>query len=45
MQNPSATCKVYQLIKIFGSILPMVRTSPFYFVLKHCIGGLGVDFV
>ena len=23
----------------------MVRTSPLYFVLKHGIGGLGVDFV
>ena len=37
--------EVYQFIKIFASILPMVRNSPSYFVLKHDIGGLGVDFL
>ena len=32
------------LIKILASILQMVHTNIFYFVLKHCIAGLGVDF-
>ena len=37
------TYRVYQLIKILASILPMVDTNLFYHALKHCIGGR-VDF-
>ena len=30
--------RLYQLIKILASILPMVRTNVLYHALKHCIG-------
>ena len=43
--NLSTTYRLYQLTKTSASILPMVRTNPFYFaVLKNCFGGWGVDF-
>ena len=38
------TYRLYQLIKILALILPMVRANPIHHALKHCIGGLGVDF-
>ena len=35
---------LYQGIKILVSILAMIPTNLFYHSLKHCIGGLGVNF-
>ena len=39
-------CKIEALsvVKILTSILPMVCSNLFYFVLKHWTGGLGVHF-
>ena len=36
--------RLYQLIKILASILPIVSTNLFYRTLKHCVVGLRVDF-
>ena len=42
--KPICNIRLYQLIKILASILPMVPAILFYHALKHGIGGLGVDF-
>ena len=41
---PSAKYRLYQLIKILLSILPIVPTNLFYHTLKHCFRWLEVDF-